>query len=65
MLAARGAMSIGPAISICSTASDMSKWMGFHLSNGRDQQGRQVVPEEKMKDLHTGQVKIGLARWGT
>ena len=47
----------GPAGSIMSTVNDMLKWLSFHLNNGLAD-GRQIVSEENMKELHKPQMLL-------
>ncbi|XP_045203141.2 protein flp-like [Mercenaria mercenaria] len=42
----------GPAGSIYSTASDMAKWMLFHLKHGKNHHGTQVVDEKWLQDTY-------------
>jgi CubicO group peptidase (beta-lactamase class C family) len=42
----------GPAGSIYSSASDMAKWMMFHLKGGKDHHGKQVVNERWLQDTY-------------
>lgn len=49
---------IGPAGSVSSTASDMAKYILFHINRGKVGR-RQVVPKVEMDWLHTGQTKVG------
>ena len=36
-----------------SNAIDMAKWMNFHLSKGKNQQGIQVMDAEALESTHT------------
>ncbi|XP_035678009.1 beta-lactamase-like [Branchiostoma floridae] len=42
-----------PAGGVVSNALDMARYMKFHLSGGRDTAGRQVVPEDTLRQTHT------------
>ena len=44
---------IEPAGAIMSTATDMSKWMKFHLSLGKTESGVQLLDQKLVKDIHT------------
>ncbi|XP_052101404.1 uncharacterized protein LOC127735305 [Mytilus californianus] len=37
---------------ILSSAIDMAKWMMFHLSHGKNQDGRRVMSEDALEDTH-------------
>lgn len=41
-----------PAGCIFSTSEDMAKWMKFHLSGGKDESGRQVIPATALRELY-------------
>ena len=37
---------------VMSTASDMAKWMNFHLYGGKNADGDQVMEEKHLKEVH-------------
>lgn len=43
---------MGGSTNIMSNAVDISKWMLFHLSKGRNQAGQQILSETDMATLH-------------
>jgi CubicO group peptidase (beta-lactamase class C family) len=43
---------------IFSTADDMANWMNFHLSNGKNIHGKQVLPETLVRDLHVSRTLL-------
>ena len=43
---------MGGSTNCMSSAVDISKWMLFHLSKGRNQAGQQIVREEDVEALH-------------
>ncbi|CAC5408813.1 unnamed protein product [Mytilus coruscus] len=43
---------MGGSTNIMSNAVDISKWMLFHLSKGRNQAGQQILSENDMETLH-------------
>lgn len=45
----------GPAGSVTSTASDMAKWMKFHLQSGQNMHGHQLVDEQWLEETYKSQ----------
>jgi len=43
---------ISPAGSVFSTVEDLIKWVRFHLSGGKNEQGEQVIPTEFLEEVH-------------
>ena len=42
------------ALSICSSSEDMAKWMRFHLSDGKTEDGQQLVSALRLQDTYQG-----------
>ena len=47
-----GTRSIAPAITLCSNAADMAKWLKFQLNTGKDENDKQLIDESFMKTTH-------------
>ncbi|RUS81292.1 hypothetical protein EGW08_010934 [Elysia chlorotica] len=41
---------------VMSTANDMAKWMNFHLSKGRDGNGKRVMDEAHVDEVHKARI---------
>ncbi len=52
---------VGPAGSIVSSINDMSAWVALHLNHGKHD-GKQIVSEGQIKQLHAPQMVIGGAQ---
>ncbi|KAL3866720.1 hypothetical protein ACJMK2_044001 [Sinanodonta woodiana] len=50
---------VGPAGTICSSATDMSKWIRFLLSKGINSEGEALVNSRLLRDTMIGQVFVG------
>jgi CubicO group peptidase (beta-lactamase class C family) len=53
---------VAPAGSINSSAREMARWVRFQLANGK-WQGRQLVSEESMQEMHSPQTVIPIEPW--
>ena len=49
---------IAPAISLCSNARDMAKWMAFLLRQGRDLQGNELIKKDTLKQSWMGNIRV-------
>ena len=54
----RGVSQIAPAISLCSNARDMSKWMAFLQRQGRNLQGNQLIKKDTLKQSWMGNIRV-------
>ncbi len=48
---------VGPALSMCSSADDMTRWLGAHLAAGHDDR-QTIFPEDVIRNLHQGVVAL-------
>ena len=53
---------VAPAGSINSSAREMAQWVRFQLANGK-WQGRQLVSESSMREMHSPQTVIPIEPW--
>ena len=53
---------VAPAGSINSSAQEMAQWVRFQLANGK-WQGRQLVSEQNMREMHSPQTVIPIDPW--
>ncbi|XP_071088264.1 gigasin-6-like [Haliotis cracherodii] len=51
---------INPAAGVYTNAVDMTKWMKFHISGGKDSTGRQVITKSVLKETHDASMTMGL-----
>ncbi|XP_055958848.1 beta-lactamase [Patella vulgata] len=49
---------MGPAAGVYSNAEDMAKYLRFHLNNGKDENGKQVIAEKELGDTHRSNYAI-------
>ena len=54
----RAVSPLDPAGAIYSTATDMSKWMLFHLNNGRNAHGRRLVNDTWLNQTYEPQMAL-------
>jgi CubicO group peptidase (beta-lactamase class C family) len=53
----------GPAASVNSTVEDLSKWLEFHLRGGVTPDGKRLISEANMREMHTAQVAYDTVPW--
>lgn len=46
----------GPAASVNCTASDMAKWLHFHIDGGKTSEGRQLISAKNFLQMHDKQI---------
>ncbi len=54
----RNISTMGPAGSINSCVVEMNRWIHFHLSGGKNGEGKQLLPTALIEEMHTPQMAI-------